>query len=140
MAMPPCARPPVRRRPVWGGSRLFRAAPLLPVERLAPARQEDRDERVLLGRIHGQRRQRHRHRERDVIALRAGGDGASIRRVRLVHPPGGLDEAGAGGGPAARGGPRGRAPPPAGGPAAGPAGSLTASAGPPPAAAPGPTP
>src|SRR2546428_439486 len=70
------------------GARLPPAAALPPPERGAPARQERDDERVFLRRLDGERREGQRGRERDVVALRAGGHGAAVRRVGLVDPHG----------------------------------------------------
>ena len=47
------------------------AAASAALDRCAPARKKGRDERVFLGRVDGQSRERQRHGERDVIALGA---------------------------------------------------------------------
>src|SRR5881628_1457874 len=52
---------------VWSA----RAAASTALDRCAPAREKGRDERVLLGRIDGESRERQRHCERDVVALGA---------------------------------------------------------------------
>ncbi|MEK7715499.1 MAG: hydantoinase B/oxoprolinase family protein, partial [candidate division NC10 bacterium] len=63
------------------------------VEGGAPAREERGDERVLLRRLDGERCEGERRGERDMIALRARGDRAAVRRVRLVDPHRGFHEA-----------------------------------------------
>jgi 3-isopropylmalate/(R)-2-methylmalate dehydratase small subunit len=66
--------------------RLAAGARLASLDRRAPAGQERRDERVLLRGIDGERRQRERDGERDMVALGSGGDGAPIRGMCLVDP------------------------------------------------------
>src|SRR5262249_49284494 len=55
-------------------------------ERIAPARQEDGDERVGVLGLDRERGERHGHGEREVIALRARGRRAPVRRVGVVDP------------------------------------------------------
>src|SRR5262245_7688820 len=71
---------------------LAAGARLASLDRRAPAGEERDDERVLLRGIDGERRERERDGERDVVALGSGDDGAAIRGMRLVDPDGRLDQ------------------------------------------------
>ena len=62
------------------------------LERLAPVSQKLGEEGMFLVRLHGQRGQRKRNGERNVIAHGAGGQSASICQMGLIDPDGGFDE------------------------------------------------
>src|SRR6266511_97443 len=66
-------------------TRLRLSAPRPACNRFAPSRKESRDESVLAGGLDGERRQRERDRQRDVITLRARARGALIGRMRAIY-------------------------------------------------------
>src|SRR5438093_11870942 len=65
----------------------------IPRDRVAPAGEERGHEGVLVRGLDGERGERERRGERDVVAAGARGGGAPIRGVRRVHPHRGLDQA-----------------------------------------------